>query len=133
MPPPPPPLPLLPPALPPPALPPPPHTSDDFNLTLAIGLLCVAVTVPLLLLVGLLLAYPPSAGHRVYEQRPYRPSARLACLRFRQLSKPFYRWSFVQGRRFTDEVGRRGSNPRQGVLRLLLIVGRYSHGLRHCC
>jgi hypothetical protein len=32
-----------------------------------------------------------------------------------------------------DDVGMQGSNPRQAVLRLLLLVGRHSLGLPHCC
>jgi hypothetical protein len=30
-------------------------------------------------------------------------------------------------------VGMRGSNPRQAVLQLLLIMRRYSHGLQYGC
>ena len=91
------PSPEVPPPLPPPTSDAGPSASRQIVLFAVMGTI---IGLPVLLFAGLLLAYPPS--NVVYDRPPYRANTRrsLAC---RRLSKPFYRWAFVQGRRFTEE------------------------------
>ena len=87
------------PSSPPPDAPPSPMLSSATYDVVALVVLCVAIAMPCLFVSGVLLAQPTSLDH--YQKAMYKPGkSMIAC---RRITKPFYRWCFLQGRRFTDE------------------------------
>ena len=88
--------PPFPPSVPSPPLSP-PETAVDIRTPLLIGWLCIVTLAPFVAVL-LVCLVPSNSGSETNQSKLAKPRR----TRLRVISKPFFRWSFEQGRRFTD-------------------------------